>query len=118
MTHCCIVDIAHRKDGKYQRPQDGYYGLTQQKSVSSDPLLLNVEFVEGAYELGKSLWNDMEIYCRGIYRFMPKETTDRIKVSSLVKKVGCKAVTEAVDTTGFGYAGFFLLTMKIFRAAA
>ena len=60
----------------------------------------------------------MKIYYRGIYRFVAQESTDCIKVSSLVKEVGCKAVTEAVDAAGFGYAGFFLLTMKTFRAAA
>ena len=60
----------------------------------------------------------MEIYYRGIYRLMPKETTDCIKIGSLVKEVGSEAVTEAMDAAGFGYAGFFLLPIKTFRAAA
>ena len=49
---------------------------------------------------------------------MTKETTDCVKVCPLVKEVGCEAVTEAMNAAGFGYAGFFLLTMKTFRAAA
>ena len=60
----------------------------------------------------------MKIYERGRYRFMPQEPADCIKVSSLVKEVGSEAVTEAMDAAGFGYAGFFLLTMKTFLAAA
>ena len=60
----------------------------------------------------------MEIYYRGIYRLMPKETTNCVKVGSLVKEVGSEAVTETMDAAGFVYAGFFLLTIKIFRAAA
>ena len=118
MTDYCIVDIAHHKVGKHQRPQGAFHGLIQQESASFVTLLLKFEFIERAYEFGKSLWYDMKIYCRGIYRLMPKETTDCVKIGSLVKEVGCKAVTEAVDAAGVGYAGFFLLTMKTFLAAA
>ena len=60
----------------------------------------------------------MEIYERGRYRFMAQEPADCVKISSLVKQVGSEAVTEAMDAAGFGYAGFFLLTIKTFRAAA
>jgi hypothetical protein len=113
-----LVDIAHHKDGKHQRPQNCFYDLLQQESASFVTLLFKVECIERAFEFGKSLWNDMEIYCRGFYRLMPEKTTDCVKVGSLVKEVGCEAVTEAVDAAGFGYAGFFLLTIKTFRAAA
>ena len=49
---------------------------------------------------------------------MAKETTDCVKIGSLIKKVGSETVTEAMDAAGFGYAGFFLLVMKTLRAAA
>jgi hypothetical protein len=60
----------------------------------------------------------MEIYYRGTYRFMAQESADCIKVGSLVKQVGRKAVAKGVNAAGFCYTGFFLLTMKTFRAAA
>jgi hypothetical protein len=39
---------------------------------------------------------------------MTQELTDGVKVGSLVKRVGCKGVTQGMDAAGFCYAGFFL----------
>ncbi len=60
----------------------------------------------------------MEIYCRGIYRFMPKETADCVEVNSLVEEVGCKTVAKGMYAAGLCYSGFFLLFTKTFLAAA
>jgi len=49
---------------------------------------------------------------------MAQEPADCVKISSLVKQVSSEAVTEAMNAAGFVYAGFFLLTIKTFRAAA
>jgi hypothetical protein len=38
---------------------------------------------------------------------MPEEPLYGVKISPLVKQVGCKAVTQAVNTSATGYAGFF-----------
>jgi hypothetical protein len=38
----------------------------------------------------------MEINCCGVYRLVAKKATDCIEVSSLVKEVGCEAVTKAM----------------------
>jgi len=50
----------------------------------------------------------VKVYGGGFYGCMAKEFTDRVKIGASVKAVGGKGVTKAVDTTGFGYAGFFL----------
>jgi hypothetical protein len=39
---------------------------------------------------------------------MTEQFADRVKIGSSVKAVGGKGVPKAVDTAGFGYAGFFL----------
>jgi len=49
---------------------------------------------------------------------MTKEATDCVEVNSLVEEVGREAVTKRMDTAGLCYAGFFLLFMKTFLAAA
>ena len=38
---------------------------------------------------------------------MPKEPLYGVKVGSLVKQVGCKTVTQGMDSPATGYAGFF-----------
>jgi len=59
----------------------------------------------------------MQIDCRGLYRPMAEKTADRIKVGALIKKVGSKTMTEAMNAAGFVYTGFFLLFTKTLRAA-
>ena len=50
----------------------------------------------------------MKIYGSGFYGCMAEQFADRVKIRSSVEAVGGKGVTQAVDTAGFGYAGFFL----------
>jgi len=96
MTGYWSADIAHRKDGKHQQPQNYFYRLMQQESFSFVILLFRFELVERTFEFGKSFRDDMEINCCGVYRLVAKKATDCIEVSSLVKEVGCEAVTKAM----------------------
>ena len=50
----------------------------------------------------------MEIDGCCFYGGVAKESADRIQISSLVERVGGKAMTEGMNAAGFGYAGFFL----------
>ena len=45
---------------------------------------------------------------------MAKESFNGINISSLIYQVGCKTVTEGMDTTAPGYVGFFLAMEKAF----
>jgi hypothetical protein len=64
--------------------------------------------IQRAFKLDKPFGDDVKVYGGCFYRCMSEEFADRIKIGSSVKGVGRKGVTEAVDTAGSRYAGFFL----------
>jgi hypothetical protein len=64
--------------------------------------------IQRAFKLDKPFGDDVKVYGSCFYGCMPEEFADRIKISASVKRVGCKGVTQTVDTAGFLYAGFFL----------
>jgi len=74
--------------------------------------------VKRAFELCKPFRYNVKVDCGGVNRLVTEKTADCIKVCSLVEKVGCETVPEAMDSAGFGYAGFFLLFTKALRAPA
>jgi hypothetical protein len=64
--------------------------------------------IKRAVKLDKPLRDDVKVYGGCFYGGMTKELADRIKIRSSVKRVGRKRVSQAMNTAGFGYAGFFL----------
>jgi hypothetical protein len=64
--------------------------------------------IQRAFKLDKSFGDDVKVYGGCFYRCMSEQFADRIKIGPPVKGVGREGVTQAVDTAGSLYAGFFL----------
>jgi hypothetical protein len=70
--------------------------------------LFQIQMIKRAFKLNKPFGDDVKVYGGCFYGCVAEQFTDRVKIRSSVKAVGGKGVTQAVDTAGFGYAGFFL----------
>jgi hypothetical protein len=70
--------------------------------------LIQIQIIKRTFKLYEPFRDDVKIYGSGFYGCMAEQFADRVKIRSSVEAVGGKGVTQAVDTAGFGYAGFFL----------
>jgi hypothetical protein len=64
--------------------------------------------IKRAFQFDKPFGDDVKVYGGCFYGCMPEKSADGVKIRSPIKGVGCKRVTEAVDTAVSRYTGFFL----------
>ena len=95
-------DILFRRDEKYQ-PLRIYFSLL--------PLLV-VHDVQRAFKFRGLLLNQVKVNDGGFQGSVSEKVFDGVKICSLCKKMGGKAVPEAVKAPASFYTGFFFALIK------
>jgi hypothetical protein len=103
MAGSFVPDILCHRDEKYQRLRD---------CSSFSLLLLVIHGIQRTFEFCGFLLNQVKIDNGCFKGGVAKEIFDGVKICSLGKEVGGKAVPEAVKTPASFYTGFFFALIK------